>query len=131
MANSSIVFGGPIPGTLVPIKAVDNGDNTYSFAVSGSGTTTVQPLGAANSAVSRVTSTNAAQTLFIARATRAGVLVRNTDTTNSVWIGPATVTTSNGFLLKAGESVPLTFVGLYQVIDNGSHATVHVMDEYN
>lgn len=92
----------------------------------------VTETGAANGPVSRVTSTGVAQTLFIARPTRVGVLVRNTDTANSVWIGPATVTSSNGFLLKAGESLPIPFTGLYQIIDDGSnHAVIHVMDNYN
>lgn len=110
---------------------VDSSGNPVPLLVSTSGAP-AGVSGAATAPVSRVTSTDAAATLFIARPTRRGVLVRNTDTANSVWIGPATVTSANGFLLKAGESLPLTFTGLYQVIDNGAdHAVLHVLDEYD
>lgn len=88
-------------------------------------------VGAANLVPSQATSTGTAATLVIARSTRRSVLIRNTDTTNSIWVGPATVTTANGFLIKAGEAVPFTWVGLIQVIDNGSHATVCIADEYD
>ncbi len=86
--------------------------------------------GAANLATSQVTSTSSAATLVVARPTRRSVLIRNTDAANSIWVGPATVTTANGFLIKAGESVPFTWVGLIQVIDSGSHAVVAIADEY-
>lgn len=87
--------------------------------------------GAGNLVVSRITSTGAAQTAFIARPTRRSALVRNTDAANSVWLGTATVTSANGFLLKAGETIPFTFTGLLQVIDDGAnHAAIHVSDEY-
>lgn len=88
-------------------------------------------VGAANLSQTQVTSTAAATTLVVARPTRRSVLLRNLDTANSVWIGPATVTTGNGMLLKAGESLPYTWVGLLQVIDNGSHAIVSIADEYD
>jgi hypothetical protein len=39
------------------------------------------------------------------------VIIRNTDGTNPVYIGGTTVTTSNGFILKAGESLPMVIMG--------------------
>lgn len=87
--------------------------------------------GAANLNIVRQTSTASAATLLVARATRRSAVIRNLDAANSVWVGPATVTTANGFEIKAGESVPITWVGLLQIIDNGSHAAVAVADEYD
>lgn len=88
-------------------------------------------VGATNISITRATSTGTATTLIIGRPTRSGLLIRNLDTANSVWVGGATVTTSNGFLIKAGETLPLTWVGLLQIIDdNTNHAAVAVVDEY-
>lgn len=78
----------------------------------------------------QVTSTAAAATLVARRPTRKSVLFHNIDAANSVWIGPPTVTTANGFRLGPGESCPFTTTELLQIIDNGSHAVVHVADEF-
>lgn len=152
---------GAAGGQTIPILAVDNGaeasfslDTTATLVGGGDATAANQTLqitqetatntllgttgikvlkqqGAANLASSQVTSTAAAATLVIARPTRRSVLIRNLDTANSVWVGPATVTTGNGMQIKAGESCPFTWVGLIQVIDNGSHAAVGIADEYD
>lgn len=88
-------------------------------------------VGSTNVNIVRATSTGTAATLIVARPTRSGALIRNLDTANSVWVGPAPVTTSNGFIIKAGESLPITWVGLVQIIDdNTNHAAVAVIDEY-
>lgn len=88
--------------------------------------------GAANVATSQVTSTDTAATLVDARPGRRSVLIRNTDATNSVWVGPATVTSGNGFLLKGGEAVAIDGTGLLQVIDDGTnHCVVAVMETYD
>lgn len=93
---------------------------------------TIIPKGAANLATAQVTSTGTAATLVAARATRRSVLFRNVSASGSVWIGPATVTSSNGVELKAGESVPFTWVGLLQVIDNTTdHCVIAIADEYD
>jgi hypothetical protein len=38
-------------------------------------------------------------------------IIENMDGTNSVYLGGLNVTTSNGFLLKAGAAIPMQFVG--------------------
>lgn len=103
-----------------------------ALAITGpsGGIPTAQPVGAANEANSQATSTGTAATLVVARPTRTGCAIKNTDSANSVWIGKATVTTSNGYLLGPSDSVTVTWVGLIQIIDNGSHAVVTVWDEY-
>jgi hypothetical protein len=95
--------------------------------------TSVQSIkGAANLASSQVTSTGTAATLAAARATRRSVLFTNKDTTGTVWIGPATVTSSNGQILGPGQSCSFTWVGLFQVIDDtADHCIVSVLDEYD
>lgn len=88
--------------------------------------------GAANLATAQVTSTGTAATLAIARSTRRSILFTNTHATGSVWIGPATVTSSNGQKLGPGQSCPFTWVGLFQIIDDAStHCVVIVADEYD
>lgn len=112
-----------------------NGDSAMDDTNDCVKTSVLIQRGAANLATSQATSTGTAATLVAARATRRSVLFRNVETAGSgkdVYIGPATVTSGNGFLLKAGESIPFTWVGLIQVIDNGSdHAVIHIADEYD
>jgi hypothetical protein len=90
-----------------------------------------EPTGAAHLASSQVTTSTVASTLAIARPTRTSVLFRNLDSAISVYIGPETVTANNGVLLKAGESVSFTNVGLIQVIAASGTPVVSVSDEYN
>jgi hypothetical protein len=87
--------------------------------------------GAANVAVAQLATSTSAATLVAARATRRGVTIRNHDTSISVYVGPATVTASNGLLLKAGESVYVTWVGLIQVIAASGTPTVGTWDEWD
>lgn len=105
--------------------------NDSTHAVPISGTISASAGGAANVANSQVATSTTAATLAIARATRVGLLIRNLDTSISVYIGKATVTSSNGMLLKAGESVVVTNVGLWQVIAASGTPTVAIVDEYN
>lgn len=98
------------------------------------GTTGIKILksqGAANVSVSQVTASTSAATLAIARATRRGLLIRNTDAAITVYIGPATVTSGNGFPILAGESLPVTWVGLWQVIAASGSPVVAIADEYD
>lgn len=98
------------------------------------GTTGIKILkqqGAANSPTSQVTASTSAATLVAARATRRGLLIRNTDAAINVYVGPATVTSSNGMLLKPGESVPVTGVGLWQVIADSGAPVIAILDEYD
>jgi hypothetical protein len=91
----------------------------------------VSQAGSAHQATGQVATSGTAGTLVIARATRRNVLVRNLDATNSIYVGPATVTTANGMLLKPGESFTMSFVGLIQVIASAGTPTVAYVDEYD
>ena len=91
----------------------------------------VKETGATTLATSQVATSGTAGTLAIARATRRSILVRNLDAAISVYVGPATVTTANGMLLKAGESCEFTFTGLLQVIAASGTPTVAIADEYD
>ncbi len=87
--------------------------------------------GAANLATGQVTTSTGAATLVIARPTRRSVLVRNLDASINVYVGPATVSSANGMLLKPGESCPFTFTGLIQVIAASGAPVVGFADEYD
>lgn len=90
-----------------------------------------EPVGAKNLSSSQVTLSTSASTLANARPTRTSVLFTNLDSSISVYIGPATVTSGNGQILKAGQSIPYTFTGLIQGIAASGTPTVSVADEYN
>lgn len=107
-------------------------DNPVNCKIVGSvATTASEPVGATNLSTTQVTASTSAATLAIARPTRTSVLFRNLDSAISVYIGKATVSSSNGTLLKAGESVSFTSVGLIQVIAASGSPVVSVADEYN
>lgn len=86
--------------------------------------------GAANLTVTRSTASSTAGTLAIARATRRSILIRNLDTSLTIYVAPATVTTSNGFPILPGESCPFSWVGLIQVISVSGTPAYAVADEY-
>jgi hypothetical protein len=87
--------------------------------------------GAANYANGQVTASGTAQTLVAGNATRRSVVIRNLDTSLSVYIGAATVTSGNGFLLKAGESISIDTVALIQVIAASGSPVVAYMQTYD
>ena len=95
-----------------------------------SGTAT-SSIGAAHVAAAQITTSTTAGTLIIARATRRSCLVRNTDAAISIYLGPATVTSGNGMVLKAGESTVITAVTLWQVIAASGSPVIAVLDEYD
>jgi hypothetical protein len=108
-------------GTAKTIRATDVG--------SGKLAAWKADAGALNLATGQVTA-GAAATLVIARPTRKRVTITNTDGSNAVYIGPATVTSGNGFKLAAGATVVLTWVGLIQVLAAAGSPLVCVADEY-
>lgn len=89
------------------------------------------PKGAANLATSQLATSTTAATLVVARPTRRSVTIKNEDATITVYVGPATVTTANGFPLKANQSISLDWVGLIQVIAASGTPTVSTADVYD
>lgn len=85
--------------------------------------------GALNLVTAQVTA-GAAATLVGARATRKRVTITNTDPTNAAYIGPATVTSANGYKLAAGATVVLTSVGLIQCLAAAGTPLICVADEF-
>ena len=77
-------------------------------------------LGANNLANGQATAGATSSTLVAARSTRRSVTVRNTHATESCYIGAGTVSAANGFLLKAGESIPIDSVVAINGIRAGS-----------
>lgn len=77
-------------------------------------------LGANNLAHGRSTAGAASGTVVPARSSRRSVTVRNIHATESCYIGAGTVTTANGFLLKAQESISIDTVVAVAAIRAGS-----------
>lgn len=74
------------------------------------------------------TSTTAA-TLVASNATRYKLTVYNRDAAISVYVGPATVTSSNGVIIPAGQSRSFKATILWQVIAASGTPTVDYVDE--
>lgn len=87
--------------------------------------------GAANIAVSQNALSTTAEVIAASRPTRVRVIVRNQDASISVYVGHSdAVTSSNGFLLKAEESVSFyTTAALYAIAASGT-PSVSVTEEY-
>lgn len=87
--------------------------------------------GAFNEGNDHVTATTTAGTLVAANRKRRSVLIRNIDATITVYIGKATVTSSNGMPLKAGESVVVDTTALLQVISASGSPVVAYVEVYD
>lgn len=125
-------FGGVDNVNIIDPKPISLAGGSRALPVSVvSGSINATSGGAANVANSQVTASTTAGTLVIARPTRVSCLVRNLDAAITVYIGKATVTAANGMPLKAGESVVISAVTLWQVIAASGTPTVAILDEYN
>lgn len=120
------------------IETLADGRQAQRVTLGGAGTTggnagssAALNQAAANYANNQVTAGAAASTLLAARATRRNAIFRNTDASLSVYIGAATVTAANGFLLKAGESIVWDAVGLVQVIAPSGAPVVCYVEAYD
>lgn len=90
----------------------------------------VTEIGATAVAAGQATPTNSAGTIVSARDTRKAVIFVNHGTLD-VYIGPATVTTSNGMKLPAGSAIKLfTTVALQGITQSGTGA-IHYIEEYD
>ncbi len=113
-------------GTPIPVSAANPMPSTAIVS-----NVTVSQAGAAHEANSQVATSTTAGTLIIARPTRRSCLIRNLDSSITVYFGAATVTAGTGMPLKAGESTVVTAVTLWQVIAASGTPTVAVVDEYD
>lgn len=109
-----------------PLKYKDLGDGTFAQAVSTEGSS-----GAPYFANGQITAGAASGQLVPARETRRSVLIRNLDSSNSAYIGRATVTSSNGMLLKAGESVSVDTTAAINCIRATSDVVLAYLETYD
>lgn len=87
--------------------------------------------GAANYANGQVTAGVASGVLVAARATRRSVVVRNQDDADSIYIGAGTVTSGNGLLLKAGESISIDSTAAINCIRDTGDCAVGYFETYD
>jgi hypothetical protein len=87
--------------------------------------------GAPNAAVTQVAAGAVSGPLIAARATRRVFVVRNHDAANSCYIGKGVVTSANGFLLKAGESVSIESVEAWACIRDTADVALGVIELYD
>lgn len=115
------------------VQIVDGTGTALTYNANGSATpTNSAPVVVANPttvATGQVTPTTSAATLLAARALRARVTFKNTGAV-TVFIAPATVTTSNGFRLLPGESISLITTALVQAITASGTGLIDYIEEY-
>ncbi len=92
----------------------------------------VDEQGSTAIATGQVVLTTTAGTFVAARDTRKRLIIRNNASTD-VWLGPATVTTANGFRLEVGASLTLSTTALVQgIIASGTMTgDVDYVEEYD
>jgi hypothetical protein len=92
----------------------------------------VDEQGSTAIATGQVVVTTTAATFLAARDTRKRVIIRNNSSTDA-WIGPATVTTANGFRVEVGCSLTLYTTALIQAIIASGTMTgdVDYVEEYD
>lgn len=89
-------------------------------------------IGSSAIATSQVTVTTTAGTLVAARDTRKRLIVSN-KSNQDCWVGPATVTTANGFKVEVGFTLTLRTTALLQaIIASGTmNGVVEIFEEYD
>lgn len=81
-------------------------------------------------ATGQVAPTGTAATLLAARETRKSAVFLNVGSVD-VYIGPATVTTSNGFKLAVGAALEVATTALLQAITASGTGAVHYVETYD
>lgn len=76
----------------------------------------------------QVTAGSASAALVAVNPTRRSVVIRNTDGANSAYIGTGTVSSGNGFLLKAGESLSLDTTAAINCIRDSSDVVLAYLE---
>lgn len=94
-------------------------------------TVSAKLTGAPNIAIGQVTAGAASDVLAAARATRRTIVVRNHDASVSAYIGTGTVTSGNGFLLKAGESIAIETIAALNCIRDTTDAVLGFVEIYD
>jgi len=80
----------------------------------------------------QVTMSNVSTTIAAANAKRRSATIRNQDTINSGYIGPAPIGTANGLLLYPGDSISVDFVGVIAGISSTtSNVTFGYLETYD
>ena len=93
----------------------------------------VDEIGSSAIATSQVVVTSTAGTLIAARETRKRMVILN-NSNQDIWVGPATVTTTNGFHVAVGYALELRTTALVQaIIGSGLTMTgdVDIYEEYD
>lgn len=92
----------------------------------------VVPVSTTTIATGQVGPTSSAATLIAARDRRHRVIFVNRSE-HTVFIGPATVSSSNGLMLLPGDTIALYTTALVQVINDGgtTNGKVHYLEEYD
>lgn len=90
----------------------------------------VDEQGSTAIASGQVAPTTTAGTLIAARDTRKRVVLVNHGTVD-VYVGPATVTTSNGLKITPGAALTVSTTALIQAITASGTGAVHYVEEYD
>lgn len=114
-----------VDGDLSPLGTSGDSLNVYVTSPGGSS------AGAIFMGGGQVLVGGTATTIAAAQATRRSVTIRNQDLTNSGYIGPTNVNTSNGLLLNPLDSISIDYTGVIQGITAGDNVTFGYLETYD
>jgi hypothetical protein len=126
--NGSVGVTGALPAGASLIGRVIAQGTAGDAQQDSSGDFFTAERAAPSTAIAQVATSTVAATAAVGRITRRYVYFRNLDATNSIWVGPATVTSANGALLKPGESRYFYGQILYQAIAGAGTPSLEVED---
>ncbi len=109
-------------------------DSYSAGSATVSGSVTVSSVTAAPGAatiVSGQVSVSTTGVLVAARTGRRSVIVKNTDTATTIYIGPSGVSSSTGMPLKAGESTSVNTSAVLHAVSASGTVTVAYVEEYD
>lgn len=87
--------------------------------------------GAANQANGQVTATTTPAMVFAARPTRRYAIIRNNDSSTSVYVGAPTVTPLNGYKIDPGNERQIDSTVAMQAVTSAGTATISYIEVYD
>ena len=123
---------GPVTATTTRVTLATDGPGVANLVTIANNTTGAsKAAGAPNFATGQLTTSTTSTQLVALRATRRSIAIRNIDAAINIYYGPGTVTSSNGALLKPGESQPVDTSAAINVISASGTPIVNYIETYD
>jgi hypothetical protein len=117
--------------TRAPHSTVLTDENGYTLTSSTPLPVNPAESGTANMATAQASITGGAVQIVGVRATRRAVVITNTHASLTIYLGSASVSTSTGHALPAGNSISIPFTGAIYGIVVSSTAVATALEVYD